>query len=144
MNFSKNRPAAGASFQMAPMLDIIFILLIHFMAATIFAQWENRMEIAIPTADSGTRQEMRRTGEIIVNLDAEGRIFINSREITSQRLLDTLGQVSSVFPGQAVILRADRQTSCQALIRVMDICRQADIWNIAFATVKPEDDSATP
>ncbi len=143
MNFSKARPTGGVSFQMAPMLDIIFILLIHFMAATIFAQWENRLEISIPTADSGVRQDMRRTGEIIVNLDSEGRIFINSREVSEDGLLNILGRVSRVYPGQSVILRADRATNCQALIRVMDICRQADIWNIAFATIKPED-NATP
>jgi biopolymer transport protein ExbD len=142
MNFSKSRPTGGVSFQMAPMLDIIFILLIHFMAATIFAQWENRLEISIPTAESGVQQDRRRTGEIIVNLDADGKIFINSREVSEESLLDILGRVSSVYQGQAVILRADRATNCQALIRVMDICRQADIWNIAFATIKPEEGTA--
>lgn len=142
MNFSRKSPPGGVSFQMAPMLDIIFILLIHFMAATIFAQWESRLEISIPTADSGIRDEMRRTGEIIVNIDDSGRIFVDSRELAPDQLETILGQVSSVFPGQAVILRADRKTDCQALIKVMDICRKADIWNIAFATIQPDNADA--
>ena len=55
MNFKRHIRDTSESFQMAPMIDIIFILLIHFMAATIFAQWENKLGIQVPAADSGVR-----------------------------------------------------------------------------------------
>ena len=55
MNFKRKITESNAGFQMGPMLDIIFILLIHFMAATIFAQWENKLEIKVPTASSEKR-----------------------------------------------------------------------------------------
>jgi hypothetical protein len=36
--------------------------------------------------------------------------------------------------GQPVLIRADRETPYGDVIRVLDLCRQSDIWNIGFAT----------
>jgi len=143
MNFRKGIQERGAGFQMAPMLDIIFILLIHFMAATIFAQWENKMDITVPTAKTATAQE-RQYGEVILNIDEEGRVFINSRQVSDETLLQLLTQISNAFKSQPVILRADRKTNCQQLLHILDICRQADIWNVSFAAIKPEDQLPPP
>lgn len=138
MNFQrKNRPT-GSGFPMAPMLDIVFILLIHFMAATIFAQWEHKIDITIPTAQSAIPQT-RQVGEVILNIDRDGQVFINSRPISDAMLLELLTKISDTFKNQPIVLRADKETECQSLIRILDLCRQADVWNIAFATIKPED-----
>ena len=77
MNFRKKQNDASPGFQMAPMLDIVFILLIHFMAATLFAKWENKLEINVPTA-SAQIQLSRYRREIIINVDKEGAFYINS------------------------------------------------------------------
>ena len=90
MNFKKKISETSPGFQMAPMIDIIFILLIHFMVATIFAQWENKLGITVPTADSGTRVE-RQQGELIINIDSEGRIYVNSLEKSLEFYCDILG-----------------------------------------------------
>lgn len=138
MNFKKGIRDGDVGFQMAPMLDIIFILLIHFMAATIFAQWENKLGIQVPTADSAVRGD-RQTGEIIINVDAEGAVFINSQPMSDERLLSLLHQVAQAFKSQPVIIRADQNTRHRDIIRILDICRQADIWNIAFSTLPKEE-----
>ena len=44
-----------------------------------------------------------------------------------------------MFPGQPIVIRADRQTAYDHIIRVLDLCRQAEIWNISFATAMPEE-----
>jgi biopolymer transport protein ExbD len=45
-----------------------------------------------------------------------------------------LSSVARHFPGQPVLIRADRATAYEHVIRVLDLCRQADIWNVSFAT----------
>lgn len=137
MNFRKNIQERSAGFQMAPMIDIVFILLIHFMAATVFAQWEKQVDITVPTASTSVEQQ-RQIGELILNVDAEGQIFINGQLYSDETALDLLKQVSSAFQDQPIILRADKETNVQQLVHVMDLCRQADVWNIALATVTPE------
>lgn len=137
MNFKKYIDTNAQTFQMAPMLDIIFILLIQFMVATIFAQWENKLEIKIPTADAAVRQE-RQSGEVIINIDEGGDIYINSILVSEERLLNLLMQISEEFQTKPAIIRADENTKHRDLIKVLDICKQADVWNIAFSTLPKE------
>ncbi|MDD3694362.1 MAG: biopolymer transporter ExbD [Lentisphaeria bacterium] len=138
MNFKRQLKDNALGFQMAPMLDIIFILLILFMVANIFAQWENKLGIQVPSADSGLRVE-RQPGEVIINIDREGDIYINSKLVTAERLQALLLEIADAFKSQPVILRADKDTRHQDVIRVLDICRKADIWNVAFSTLAPEE-----
>ena len=138
MNFKRNIQERSAGFQMAPMIDIVFILLIHFMAATVFAQWEKKVDITVPTASTATEQQ-RQTGELILNVDREGRLYINSQPYSDETALELLKQISGAFQDQPIILRADKETSVQQLMHVMDLCREADVWNIALATVTPQE-----
>ncbi|MCQ2397322.1 MAG: biopolymer transporter ExbD, partial [Lentisphaeria bacterium] len=76
MNFRRNIQEKSPGFQMAPMIDIVFILLIHFMAATVFAQWEKQVDITVPTAKTATEQQ-RQQGELILKVASDGAIFTN-------------------------------------------------------------------
>jgi len=137
MNFRKSLPTPQVTFQMAPMVDVMFLLLIFFMVATIYAEWETKVGIKVPTADTGVRAG-RTTGEIIINVDADGRIFVNNVEMSPARLEELLRKVAETYEAQPVIIRADGRTPHEKVIRVLDICRKADIWNVAFATIPPK------
>ncbi|MBR6470753.1 MAG: biopolymer transporter ExbD [Victivallales bacterium] len=138
MDFKKKFQEHGAGFQMAPMLDIVFILLIHFMAATIFAQWDNKLEIKVPTAANAAENDIRQYGEVILNIDRDGKVFIGSNEIPEAQLVDLLGAISATFKDEPCIIRPDRDTSCQHLVHVLDLCRGANVWNVSIATAKPQ------
>jgi len=142
MNFRKRFTDTSPGFQMAPMVDMMFQVLIVFMSATLFAQWENVVGITLPTADSGVRPVRHR--ELIINLDEKGAIFINSVERTPAELETIMGQVADAFKDQPVIIRADRKTDHEYVIQVLDICRKVDIRNVAFATLPPQEAPPAP
>ena len=54
-------------------------------------------------------------------------------------LRDRLAKISKFYPGQPVIIRADREVRYESLVSVIDTCREADVWNFSLAT---EGDSA--
>lgn len=137
MDFKKKFQEHNAGFQMAPMLDIIFILLIHFMAATIFAQWDNKLDIKVPTAANAAENDIRQYGEVILNLDRDGKVFVNSNEVDDAQLVELLNAISNAFRDQPCVIRPDRETSCQHLVHVLDLCRGANVWNVSIATTKP-------
>ncbi|MGI5923083.1 MAG: biopolymer transporter ExbD [Lentisphaerae bacterium] len=137
MNFQKKIRTSSVGFQMAPMLDIIFIMLIHFMAATIFAQWEHKLGIKVPTADSGTRG-IRQRGEVIINVDEAGTIYINSQEMSAERLESLLAEIADAFQEYPVVIRADRNTRHQSVMTVLDICTRVKIHNVAFSSIPAE------
>lgn len=124
--------------QMAPLIDIVFLLLIFFMSASIFYQLETEINITVPTANES--KETRRTpGEIIINILKDGSIVVNQRQMAHDDLKTMLVRVSELYHGQPVIIRADRQTYHKDVISVLDICAGADIWNVSFATMKEEE-----
>ncbi len=134
MNFRRNFSIPQVGFQVVPLVDVVFVALIFFMVASVTARWEAKLEITVPTADSGVRSP-RAPGEIIINIDADGRIFIHNVEMAQPRLEVLLAQVAQEFKDQPVIIRADAQTRHERVIAVLDICRKVDIWNVAFATL---------
>jgi biopolymer transport protein ExbD len=136
MNFKKRISNQQAGFQMAPMVDIMFILLTFFMTAFIFAQWENKLGIQVPTAASGDKGD-REPGEVVINIDREGHIYINSLEKTPDQLRDLLRMVADVSRLQPVIIRADADVAHKHFVRVLDICREVDIVNVAIASLPP-------
>lgn len=138
MNFrSKIRPP-NAGFQLAPMIDIMFLLLCFFIAAQIYAQWETEIDIKLPTAETGEVPD-RLPSEIIVNVRADGVTVVNQRQLSHDGLLDLLGRIVEIYPGQPVLIRADKRTPYEHVIGVLDLCRQVDIWNISFATSTAEE-----
>jgi biopolymer transport protein ExbD len=101
------------------------------------------MDVTVPTAKSSS--EGRRTpGEIIINVKKEGTVVLHRREITIPELQSILLRVARNFPDQPVILRADEATPYKSVIAVLDACRQADVWNVSFATRSEEKEVAGP
>ncbi len=133
MKFHKQETGSGSAFPMAPMIDVVFILLSFFIATQIYARWEKEVDIQLPTAETGEMPE-RLPGEIMINVRIDGAIVVNQQRQDAQSLRTLLDRLVELFPGQSVVIRADRRTPYEHVMEVLDVCRQADIWNISFAT----------
>ena len=138
MNFRKNLRVEKTELMLVPMIDIVFFLLAFFIMTWNFARWETQMDITVPTAKEST-QSRRQPGEIILNITRSGEVFLNEKPYKPDELLSLLKKISAQFPGQAIIIRADRQVEYRYVIQVLDTCRLADIWNVGFATKREAD-----
>jgi biopolymer transport protein ExbD len=124
-------------FQIAPMVDILLFLLVFFMLTWNFSRNEAELDVKVPAAQEG-KETRRPAGEVILNVKKDGGIVMNRRPMSSEELLDTLSRIAKLYPDQAVILRGDENVDYRYVVDVLDICRAANIWNVAFATSKPE------
>ncbi len=138
MNFRGKTKPVNAGFQLAPMIDIMFLLLCFFIAAQIYAQWESEIDIKLPTAKTGEVPD-RLPAEIIINIRESGETIVNQRLLGRSGLNDLLERIVAIYPGQPVLIRADKRTDYEHVIGVLDLCRQVDIWNISFATSTVEE-----
>lgn len=138
MNFRKNSRPDQVGFQIAPMLDVVFLLLCFFVTTQLFSQWETEIDITLPTAESGDVPQ-RLPGEVIVNVFEDGAMIVNGKELSKDDLRSMMERLVELFPGQPVIVRADRNTAYEHVVHVLDVCRQSDIWNISFATIDPQE-----
>lgn len=123
--------------QLAPFIDVILFLLTFFLLTWNVARYEADLNVSLPVATQGDPTK-HLPGEILVNVNQGGVILVNRRALQPAELLDILTKVTADFPDQAVILRADAHSSYQDVIRVIDICKQAKVWNIAFSTLPPD------
>ena len=132
----REEPMAPTEMQFAPMIDIVFLLLIFFIVTWSYARFETEIDISVPAAGEG-KAPKRSVGEIIVNVKKDGTIFVEGSQNTEDQLLTTLAQITSDFPDQAVILRGDKETAFDHIVAVLNVCQKAGIWNVAFSTSKP-------
>ncbi len=142
MTFKRRTRSRPVALALTSMLDVIFLLLCFFVTASVFSQWENEISIQLPSAATG-EQPARMPGEIIVNLGKDGAISVNGRKLTLEDLESRLARIAKFYPGQPVIIRADRDTRYDSLVKVIDTCRAADVWNFSLATSGEESASAT-
>lgn len=137
MNFRDRYKPELPSFQITPMIDVVFLLLCFFVTSQIFSQWETSIDVQLPTAQNSQVPD-RLPGEIIVNVLKDGRTVVNQQELNDAELGALLSRVVGLFHGQPVLIRADKATAYEHIIRVLDVCRRVDIWNVSFATAAAE------
>lgn len=137
MNFRRRLLQEPLQFQLAPFIDVVMFLLCFFLLTWNIARYEQDIDVKIPTARHGQPPD-RLPGEVIVNVRADGVITINRREIDETELQEILTGIVAAYPDQAMILRADKDSKYDDIMRVLDAAHGADLWNIAFATDRPD------
>lgn len=138
MNFLTRVESDDPILPFAPMVDIVFQLLIFFVTTSVFARLENELTVTVPTAESATAPK-RTIGELIINVKQDGAIIVNQRRITPDQLGVLLGRIAKQYPEQSVIIRGDRNTALENAIHVLDLCARSGVWNVAFAAIPPEE-----
>lgn len=133
MNFRRNSRSHAPAVSMASLMDVIFLLLCFFVTVSVFSQWESEISIKLPSAATAEEPD-RLPGEIIVNLDKDGKVSVNSKALELGDLETRLAKVAKFYPDQAVIIRADKDVRYERVLAVIDTCRAANVWNFSFAT----------
>lgn len=141
MNLRRRLDHPTPSIQMAPLIDVFLVLLIFFLTTWNWARYEAELSVALPRAEAAEFAN-RLPGEIIINIKRDGTIVINNQERTPTQLSEMLGLLRAEFKDQAVIVRADAKTDYQDVVRVIDICKAANLTNIAFATAQNQEDQS--
>ena len=136
MNFRKNKRSSAPTVQMVSLMDVVFLLLCFFVTSSVFSQWETEVSITLPTAKSATIPG-RMPGEIILMLNADGKGSVNGHPLSLEEVPRRLTRIAENFPGQPVVIRADKTCSYETLMSLIDACRTANVWNFSLAT---EDD----
>lgn len=137
MNFRSSAPPERIVFQIAPFVDILLFLLVFFIMSWNFSRTEAELDVKVPSAREG-QESKRPVGEVILNVKRDGSVVMNRRAMNAAELEETLTRIAKLYPDQAVVLRGDQDVEYKHIVDALDVCRAANIWNVAFATSKPE------
>src|SRR4030095_1225239 len=137
MKFRKRQTPNILGFQIAPMVDILLVLLCFFIVTWSFARKEMELDVKVPAAESG-HEATSVMNQTVLNVRADGAVIWNRQEVSRDDLMSKLKRLAELSPDYAIILRGDRDAAYRHIVAVLDICRAANIWNVAFATDKVE------
>ncbi len=135
MNFRRQATPSVFGFQIAPMVDILLVLLVFFIVTWNFSLSEKELDVKIPTA-ANAKDTDPYVGQVVVNVKTDGSLVFNREPIAPDELVAKLRELAKLYPDQAVILRGDQNANYKYIVNVLDLCRQANIWNVAFATAQ--------
>jgi len=123
-----------AELNMAPLIDMVFILLIFFLVTTSFVK-ETGIDVNRPTASTAVSQAK---ATILIGIDASDRIYIDHREVDVRAVRANVERALAENPEGAVVVVADQASSTGTAIRVMDGCRMAGAQNVSLAAKLPQ------
>jgi len=123
----------GVELNMAPMIDMVFILLIFFLVSTSFVR-ETGIEINRPTAATA---EKHQKDNILVAINSEGQIYMDNRSIDVRAVRANVERALAENPEGGVVIVADRESRTGTVLKVMDSCRLAGAANVSLAAGLP-------
>ena len=135
MNLRRHATPQHPGIQLAPLVDVLLLLLIFFLLTWNAARNENELDVKVPKA-SAAKEKAAPIGDIIVNVKADGNVVVNRRTLTSEELTEMLKSLVQLYPEQAVVIRGDEAGAYKNIVGVLNICSEAGVSNVAFATAK--------
>jgi biopolymer transport protein ExbD len=118
----------------APLIDLIFLLLIFFMVTTSFVK-ETGIDVQRPSAATAQVEEK---GNIFIAVDADGQIFMDKQRIDIRMVRAHVESALAEHPQGAAVIVADRHSDTGIVIEIMDQCRLAGADNVSIAARRPE------
>ena len=116
-----------------PLVDVVFLLLIFFLAATTFATEEVELDLCLPEAKSG--EAGKSDQQLIINVSVDGTLTMSGRPVTMEALRQKLVAAVARNKEQAVLVRGDKAAQFGVGLQVLDTCRLAKIKKVDFAAL---------
>ena len=121
-----------AEINMAPLIDMVFLLLIFFLVTASFVR-ESGVEVQRPEAATG---EEKKAAGLFIGITEKGEIFIDKNQVDLKSVRGIVEHFLVETPGRGVMIEADRQTTTGRLVEVLDQCRMAGTEDVAVSTVR--------
>ena len=114
---------------MAPLVDVVFLLVIFFAVSTTFLETAG-LKLELPASSSTADQELK---DLTVLLDSQGTILFDEEVVTLEELGPKLRAALTERQRKMVVLRADKETTHGDVVRLMDVIREAGAEGMVVA-----------
>ncbi|NQS90432.1 biopolymer transporter ExbD [Patescibacteria group bacterium] len=131
----EGRKKVNTQLNIAPLIDVVFLLLIFFMLSSHFVT-QPGIKITLPTAVTA---KLHPEEDIIIFITKDNHLYLNNEEITLDTLQDRLRTKIREAKKKSVIIKADEKIDLGLAVKVMDIAKQAEAEGLIISTKMEED-----
>ena len=143
MNLRRGRHREEPELNLAPLIDVVFLLLIFFMVTTTFVR-EAELDITLPESSAARSAAAPETVEVSVG--ADGTYYVGEQALINRRpetLAKALREALEAGGGeqQRVVVRAAAQAPHQAVVRALDGVGRAGVERVSIATLRAAEEA---
>ncbi len=134
-NRRRKRTEEDVGFQLAPMIDMTFLLLIFFMLTSTVTNLKVKQDVKVPVAPSAVVPKDA-SQRLLINIDAKGELFLGDQPITEKALAAELNRQFKDNPPLQLYVRADRAVEAKRIKTVVRLATEAGAVKVILATLK--------
>jgi biopolymer transport protein ExbD len=128
------------NFNMTPMIDVVFLLIIFFLVSSHLAKQETQMPLDLPQADSGSEPVVSERPRVTINVTPEGTLLLTGRSVTPDELQSRLAKERTAEGDDLEVrIRSDRSVAYRHVEPIMLSAARAGVWNVTFSVYRTED-----
>lgn len=134
IRYTRKRSRESVQLNIAPLIDMIFILLIFFLVTTSFVR-ESGVDVKRPVAKTAQKKDKT---NMVIGITADNMIYIEGKPIDKRAVRSYMERFLMQNPNGSVVIAADEDSKSGIVIQVLDACRLAGIKNISVAARQPQ------
>ena len=120
-------------FQLAPMIDMTFLLLIFFMVTTYITDQKVMRNVVVPVAPHATVPR-RAEDRVVINIASDGQMFLGDRGVDEKALAEELRRLLRDDPPLQLYVRADREVGAASIRKVVRMAAEAGAIKVILGT----------
>lgn len=140
-----------AEVNIAPLIDVVFLLIVFFMSIWQAAHIEVAAKLSLPSASQANPQLQQDRDRLIINVDLYGDYYVAKTKLSQQQLTALLAREANRpgnrdaegFVKRPIFIRADADRPFSEIQDIMLICRDVGIWRLCLRTKELKEEGAT-
>ena len=128
----KTTPDEPLTLNLTSMIDVLFLLIIFFMAGTQFTELERNIALQVPQV-SDAKNLPAAPQRHVISIYRDGQVTLDKELVTLQQLSQRLAERRQVNPRLNVIVRGDGEGTFQNVASVLAACRQAGVSDLGVS-----------
>jgi biopolymer transport protein ExbD len=138
MNFRRTVVApTPILFNVTAFIDVLLVLCFFFLLTWSNRSKETDLTIALPQS-SQKQAPQAPPAPMIVNVRSNGELSVNGRVVKFDEFQSLVGKLAKLNPDQTVVIRGDRRSQYDLVLRVLDACNAAGVTSVGVAASMPQ------
>jgi biopolymer transport protein ExbD len=145
---AKKTSEVNLGFQIAPMIDVVFVIMLFFMVMAGSIKVEKNHNIGLPSPTNPPGEKLVLPGEVIIRVEDDGQVYLNEDPVDSPEVrnlpelannLNNLRESSTASKSDVfVTIDANEHANYQRIMDVFDALSLAQIAKVTFTASAPE------
>ena len=124
----------GLGFNITPLIDIIFLLVIFFLVASHLVRSEIYEEVDLPEATQTEDEPDEQPHRLVVTITADGQLHVSGKTVSPIDVRQMIHASGAEMPDQPleVHIRSDRSVPYRIVEPLLLACAEAGVTNVKF------------